>query len=797
VLLCGALVAAALGRAAGADVGVNGGPACAAGQLIVRFRPRTSAQAAAAVNAAYGAVVRSVNSRGGFTVLTLPPGARSPEALAALYRRRPEVEYAEPNYIQFAQLVPNDPGFPSQWALHNTGQSGGTTDADIDAPEAWDEQTGRSGVVIAVVDTGVDGAHADLAGNLWTNPGEVAANGLDDDGNGYVDDVWGWDFANDDNDPSDDHSHGTHVAGTMAARGNNGLGVVGVNWQAQIMPLKFLNASGSGLTTDAVEAIQYATANGARVINASWGGGGYSQALKDAIAAADAAGVLVVAAAGNNHTNNDIVPFYPASYDNGNIIAVSATDASDHLASFSNYGATSVDLGAPGVSILSTIMGNAYATMSGTSMAAPHVTGVAGLLMAEFPGLSHREVRQYVLASADPVAALAGLVATSGRLNAQAAIAAVPPALTVIFEDSMENGTNGWTVVGDTALWHQTNHRYDSPDTSWYYGIEGSFTYDTGQRNAGSLTSVPINLATSTGTVLSFAHFLAREASAGYDEAVVLVSDDGGTTFAELAVLADTAGHFVTEVIDLSPYDGSLVQVRFAFDTVDGLYNAHEGWYIDDVMVLGELSGPPPNLPPVANAGADQTVADADGSGAEVVALDGTGSADPDGSIVAYQWSEAGAVLSDLAAPSLSFAVGVHTVVLMVTDDGGATGVDEVTVTVTAPPPPGPSMHVLDVTVALSKKGSKYSGTASVKIVAGDGAVVPGAAVTGQWSVNGALLKEATGTTGKKGVATFSSGALTVQSGDAVTFTVMAVSKTGLTYTPGDNIETGDAVVVP
>ncbi|MEK6984396.1 MAG: S8 family peptidase [Nanoarchaeota archaeon] len=223
----------------------------------------------------------------------------------------PAVEYAEPNYIVRINAVPNDPNFGLLYGLHNTGQTGGTVDADIDAPEAWDIQTGSNNVVVAVIDTGVDYSHSDLSANMWANAGEIPNNGLDDDSNGYIDDFRGWDFVNIDNNPMDDNGHGTHVSGTIGAIGDNGFGVAGVNWRVKIMPLKFLDAGGFGSSADAVLAIQYATLMGANIMSNSWGGGGYSQTLKNAISAANDAGILFVAAAGNSNNNNDINPIYP------------------------------------------------------------------------------------------------------------------------------------------------------------------------------------------------------------------------------------------------------------------------------------------------------------------------------------------------------------------------------------------------------------------------------------------------------------------------------------------------------
>ena len=225
--------------------------------------------------------------------------------------------------------------------MHNTGQNAngttGTDDKDIDALEAWDITFGADRVVVAVIDSGVDGSHPDLSANLWTNSGEIPGNGLDDDGNGYVDDIRGWDFANKDNNPADDNGHGTHVTGIIAAVGNNGIGVAGVAWNAKIMALKSFRADGSGLTSDAILAIAYANLMGADVINNSWGGAPYSQALFDMIRSSSA---MVVFAAGNSGQNNDLIPHYPSSYTSANILAVAATDPNDNLALFSNFGVT-------------------------------------------------------------------------------------------------------------------------------------------------------------------------------------------------------------------------------------------------------------------------------------------------------------------------------------------------------------------------------------------------------------------------------------------------------------------------
>ena len=308
--------------------------------------------------------------------------------------------------------VPGDPQYNQLWGMNA-----------IDAPDAWNVSTGSSSVVVAVIDTGVDYTHRDLAANIWTNPGEIAGNGIDDDQNGFVDDVHGYDFVNNDGNPMDDNSHGTHVSGTIAAVANNGQGVAGVNWSSSIMALKFLDGSGSGYLSDAIRAVNYATMMrsrygvNVRVMNNSWGGGDYSAALDSAIRASNDADILFVAAAGNDATNNDANPEYPANYAAPNVISVAAVDQNEHLASFSCYGATTVDVAAPGVSIYSTIPGNRYAIYSGTSMATPFVTGVAALAWAADPNATVAEVRNAILAGADRVAALSGKVAT-GVLNA-------------------------------------------------------------------------------------------------------------------------------------------------------------------------------------------------------------------------------------------------------------------------------------------------------------------------------------------------------------------------------------------
>jgi len=340
-----------------------------------------------------------------------------PRAVSQISKLKDHILVVEPDHLMTAQATPNDASFSTLWGMHNTGQSGGTADADIDAAEAWDLSTGSHDVVVAVIDTGIDQTHPDLLANLWTNPGEIAGNSIDDDGNGYVDDTRGWDWVNSDNNPNDDNGHGTHCAGTIGATGNNGTGVSGVCWQVSLLGLKFLNAAGNGFESDGAEAIAYATDLGVTLTSNSYTGTTYTQSMKDVIDEADAAGILFVAAAGNSASNIDSSPEYPAAYDSANIISVSATTRMDGLASFSNYGAASVDLAAPGNEIYSTIHNGGYGLKSGTSMAAPHVSGACALLKSYKPALTHMQMRELILNTVNPIAAMAGKCVTGGRLN--------------------------------------------------------------------------------------------------------------------------------------------------------------------------------------------------------------------------------------------------------------------------------------------------------------------------------------------------------------------------------------------
>jgi len=417
------------------------------GELLVKFRSGVSRHLARATHRSFGSRPIKRFRRINVDHIKIPEGWSVEEAVA-IYKLDPDVEYVEPNYIRRAFLTPdNDPDFDKQWGLHNTGQEVngtiGTEDADIDAPEAWETQTGSNSVVIAVIDTGADLDHEDLTENIWRNTGEDWVDGSpgnndeDDDGNGIIDDYYGWDFFNDHNDPDDDNSqdesyHGTHVSGIIASKGDNGVGITGVCWSASIMPLKILDAKGDGSVADELAAIQYALDQGATIINVSLGGSGYSSGEYEAIESARDAGLLFVAAAGNDGADNDSTPVYPASYDLDNIVAVAVTDYNDNLASWSNYGYTSVDVAAPGVYIYSTKADNSYQYQSGSSMAAPFVSGLAALIWAADQSLTYTQIKDRILNGVDTRLNLEGKILTGGRINAKNSIVNAPSPPTIL-----------------------------------------------------------------------------------------------------------------------------------------------------------------------------------------------------------------------------------------------------------------------------------------------------------------------------------------------------------------------------
>jgi subtilisin family serine protease len=414
------------GRASFAKTDANFVP----GELLVQYKDGTSETQRASARRAVGASkVEQLRAQGngkGDLELVRFTGA-DVHAAAAKIAADPAVLFAEPNYIYTTGATATDPYFTngSLWGMQGGNGS--------NAAAAWAAgQTGSSNVYVGIIDEGIQYNHPDLQGQVWVNPFD-AADGVDNDGNGYVDDINGWDFDANDNTIYDGGTrgslddHGTHVSGTIGGKANNGQGVVGVNWNVKLISGKFLGRRGGSLAA-AVKAVDYftdlKTRHGMNIVatNNSWGGGGYSQALYDAISRANSAGILFVAAAGNSGTNNDTTASYPSNYDLPNVIAVAAIDVNGGLASFSQYGKVTVDIGAPGVAVYSTTAYNLYSSYNGTSMATPHVTGAVALYAAAKPGATAAQIKNAILSSAVPTASLTNKTSTGGRLDAFAAL---------------------------------------------------------------------------------------------------------------------------------------------------------------------------------------------------------------------------------------------------------------------------------------------------------------------------------------------------------------------------------------
>ena len=403
-----------------------------ADEIIVKFPEGTRMTAAAEIAAQLGGVAAEKPFAPMTWLIAVPVSLRAvPSAVEGSKSATPYAEYSEPNLLVRPVATPNDTRYNDLWHLNNTVQ----LNKDIRAESAWDSDSNADGVIVAVIDTGVRYTHEDLAANMWVNPGETAGNGIDDDSNGYIDDVYGADEYSNDGNPADGGGHGTMVSGYAGAVGNNGKGVTGVAWTGiKIMALRFIDQTGS--TADNVACIDYAINKGAKVINASYGSAGSSLTESSAIQRAANAGIIMVAAVGNGGgdgvgDNNDTTPFYPASYTRSNIIAVGATDRNDAKATFSNFGATSVDLFAPGVDVWSTsyTSDTSYASGSGTSYAAPIVSGALALLRSSYPNDSVSQLVTKMLAGVTSVAGLSGQSVTGGRLNLSLVVPTTAPAV--------------------------------------------------------------------------------------------------------------------------------------------------------------------------------------------------------------------------------------------------------------------------------------------------------------------------------------------------------------------------------
>jgi subtilisin family serine protease len=547
-----------------------------------------------------------------------------PAAVAmAVLKDHPYVDYAQYNYLHYTTVTPDDPRFDEKWGLHNTGQTGGTPDADIDAPEAWETSTGSHSVVVGVIDGGFNYNHEDLAANAWVNPGEIAGNGIDDDGNGYIDDIHGINAISNDGDPHEGNGHGSHCAGIIGAVGNNGTGVVGVNWSVSIMGLRFISNTGSGTTANAIECINYAVdmktnyGINIRVLSNSWGGAPYEQILYDAIYTTYEADILFVVAAGNNGRNTDSNPFYPACYDIPNIMSVANTNHNDALNSGSNYGLTTVDLAAPGTNILSTYKKNtAYTTMTGTSMAAPFVAGAAALLLSVNNQLTTQDMKDYLMNYVDPIPAMAGKCVSGGRLNIANSLNQLSPpepsfklSATPTSQDVEQNQTASFTIDIESIL-----------------GF-----------------SNPVNLSASSDPAINAAITFTPNPGT-----------PGSTSTMDVATTLSTATGYYT--ITVTGVSGSINKTT----SVD-LEVTPEGGY--------------PNNPPVANFSTSK-------NNLKVTFTDT--STDSDGTIVAWNWSFGDGSTSTVQNPVHTYgSSGTYTVTLIVTDDDNATDTISKSVSVT------------------------------------------------------------------------------------------------------------------
>ncbi len=472
------------------------------GEILVKFK---SGQSGEQFHRNIGATVIKEFSPIGWQHIRLPENLSVIEGIE-LYKQNPAVQEAQPNFVYTINLTPNDPRYSELYGMPK-----------ISAPTAWDTTTGSNSVIVAVIDTGVNYNHEDLSPNMWRNPNETAGNSIDDDNNGFVDDVYGYDFINNDSDPQDDNSHGSHCAGTIGGTGNNALGVAGVSWNVRLMALKTHQANGNSTAAAVISAFQYVAMMKTRGVNIrvtsnSWSGApeapAYDQALKDAIDSAGNAGVLNVIASGNDSRNVDAQPAYPGSYDSPGVLSIAASDSSDNKASFSNFGTTSVDLAAPGVSILSTVLGtNGYGFKSGTSMATPHTSGAAALLLAANPSLSMASVKATLMNTVDVLPQWNGQVLTGGRLNVSRAIQTQTVCSFSIGTNSQDMPMAGGNA--NTSVTAPSNCGYTAiSNANWITVTQGNpgagngnVNYTVASNNTGSPRTGTITIAGLTLTV--------------------------------------------------------------------------------------------------------------------------------------------------------------------------------------------------------------------------------------------------------------------------------------------------------
>ena len=612
-----------------------------AGEVLVKFRKSATQKG---VDEARGKADADVDRRvGGAGLRLFRSRSKDTATLIEELRAHADVEYVEPNYVIRPAAVPNDPSFSGTWGLHNTGQliadTSGTPGADMGAASAWDLSTGSRSNVVAVIDTGVDYNHPDLAANIWTAPAAFTVT-IGGQTIRCEAGTHGFNAITKTCDPMDEYNHGTHVAGTIGAVGNDGAGVAGVNWTANIMAVKFIDSTGSGTLEDAIDAIEFTIqakaafaqtgAANVRVLSNSWGwNGDPSQALLDEIKRAETSDMLFVASAGNGgddylSDDNDAMPFYPASYDSPSVISVAATDNRDALGSFSNYGMNSVDIGAPGVYVLSTTMGGGYDYWSGTSMAAPHVSGAAALVLSKCT-LDTAALKSAILENVDSVPSLYGVTTTGGRLNVNKALRSCANSDTLTPEPSPAPAPN------------------QAPTVSIKSPASGA-TY-----NAPAAVTISATASDADGTV-SQVQFYSNNQLIGTDTTSpysITWNNVAAGTYSVQAVVTDNGGISV---------GSSVVSIRV-------------------------------NQPPMANAGGPYS-----GTTGQLIQFNGSASSDPDGSIASYRWNFGDGTTGTGNAPTHAYSTAnTYTVTLTVTDNSGATSSASATVKVTVPPPAAPA----------------------------------------------------------------------------------------------------------